>query len=310
MVESRGEAPVESQAILFADISGSTSLYDRLGDVVARDLVAQCLEAMTAEVAGHGGTLVKTIGDEILASFAGADAAVAAACSIQKALSGGIPGAAVALSVRIGIHYGPVIREHGDIFGDAVNVAARITALALPGEILASREATDACGAAGGPTLSPAAWPLRRAAIKGKDEPLELRRIAWAVDEVDDGTRVRETQFTQWHRAPERLLLRYGDREVAVDAGRPSAVLGRGDSSQIPVASKLASRQHARVDFALGRFILADQSVNGTYVRFADGQEVRLQREHLILRGSGIISLGQPVDDAAQDRVLFEVRKA
>jgi adenylate cyclase len=301
-------APVKSQAILFADISNSTRLYDRLGDVVARDLVARCLEAMTAEVGGHGGTLVKTIGDEILATFPGAEAAVAAACSIQRDLSGGIPGATVALSVRIGIHYGPVILEHGDVFGDAVNVAARITAMALPAEILASREATDACGTAGGPTLSPPAWPMRRATIKGRDEPLELRRIAWAVDQ-DDATRIIGTQFTQWQKAPERLFLRYADREFSVDAARPQAILGRGGSSQIPVASKLASRQHARVDFTLGRFILADQSVNGTYVRFADGQEVRLQREHLILRGSGIISLGQPVDDAAQDGVSFEVQK-
>ena len=64
--------PVECQAILFADISDSTSLYDKLGDIAARDLVAQCLETMTGEVVGHGGTLIKTIGDEILATFPGA----------------------------------------------------------------------------------------------------------------------------------------------------------------------------------------------------------------------------------------------
>ncbi len=301
--------PVECQAILFADISDSTSLYDKLGDIAARDLVAQCLEAMTGEVVGHGGTLIKTIGDEILATFPGADLALTAACSIQTTLSRGIPGAAVALSVRIGIHFGPVIRESGDIFGDAVNVAARITEMALPGEILASRDAADACSA-GGPTLSPAAWPLRGAPIKGKDEPLELRRIAWAVDEVDDGTRIRETQFTQLRRAPERLILRCGDREVVVDATRPTAILGRDDSIEVMVANKLASRRHARIDFNLGRFVLADGSVNGTYVRFADGHEVRLQREQLILRGSGVISLGQRIAEASEDQVMFEVRNA
>src|SRR5262249_34474396 len=174
--------------------------------------------------------------------------------------------------------------------------------------ILASREATDACAAGGGPTLSPAASPLRRAPIKGKNEPVELRRIAWAVEEVDEGTRIRETQLTQLlRRSAGRLVLRYGEREIAVDAARPAAVLGRGEASEIAVATKLASRQHARVDLTLGRFVLTDQSVNGTYVRFSDGEVVRLQREHLILRASGVISLGQPIVDAVQDPVTFEI---
>jgi adenylate cyclase len=301
---------VECQAILFADISGSTSLYEKLGDIAARELVARCLEAMTAEVTGQGGTLIKTIGDEILTTFPDADSALAAACGIQTALNKGIPGAAVALSVRIGVHFGPIIRGVDDIFGDAVNVAARITGMALPGEILASADAIKASSTAHGPTLSPTASPLRRAVIKGKEEPLALVRITWAAEELDDGTRIRETELTEVRRPPQRLILRYGEREVAVDAARPAVTLGRGGSSEIAVASKHASRHHARVEYTRGRFVLADQSVNGTYVRFADGQEVRLQREQLILRGSGTIGLGLPISEEIQGAVMFEVRLA
>jgi adenylate cyclase len=298
---------VESAAILFADISDSTSLYDRLGDRAARERVARCLQEMTTEVLAHGGTVIKTIGDEIMATFPLADCALASACGIQAALAAGIPNAEVALTVRIGVHYGPLIREAGDVFGDAVNVAARIAAMALPGEILTSQETIHACDAARGTMASLMVVPMRRASIKGKEEPLKLMRVAPVDDATDDHTRVFETQVTRTRRFTERLLLRYGDFQVTVDAARTGVVLGRGDSCEIMVNHKLASRQHARVEFSKGRFVLVDLSVNGTYVRLSDGVPVRLQRENLILRGSGIISLGQPIVEETPEQVRFTV---
>jgi class 3 adenylate cyclase len=302
-------ATVESAAILFADISGSTSLYDRLGDLVARELVARCLQEMTTEVLAHGGMVVKTIGDEIMATFPLADCALASACGIQTTLAAGMPNAGVALTVRIGVHYGSLIREAGDVFGDAVNVAARITAMALPGEILTSQETIHACDAARGTMAGLMVLPMRRAPIKGKEAPLKLMRVAPVDGTTDDHTRVFETQLTRMRRFTERLLLRYGDRQVTVDAAHTGAVLGRGDSCEIVVNHKLASRQHARIEFSMGRFVLADLSVNGTYVRLSDGVPVRLQRENLILRGAGIISLGQPIEEETPEQVRFEVAR-
>jgi len=302
-------ATVEQAAILFADISDSTGLYDKLGDRVARELVARCLQAMTTEVRFHGGTVIKTIGDEIMATFPLADFALASACGIQVALTAGMPDAEVALAVRIGVHYGPLILEAGDVFGDAVNIAARITAMALPGEILTSQETIHACNPARGTMASLMVLPMRRAPIKGKGEPLKLMRVAPVDDATEDHTSVLETQVTRTRRFPERLLLRYGDRQVTVDAARTGAILGRGDACEIVVNHKLASRQHARVEFSLGRFVLVDLSVNGTYVRLSDGAPVRLLRENLILRGSGIISLGQPIVGETPNQVRFEVAR-
>ncbi len=112
--------------MLFADISGSTMLYETLGNRLARELVVRCLGMMTARLAAHRGTLIKTIGDEIMCTFPAAEAALRAACDMQDAVESGKPGGDTPMYIRIGFNYGEVIREANDVHGDAVNVAARI----------------------------------------------------------------------------------------------------------------------------------------------------------------------------------------
>src|ERR1051325_580839 len=130
---SRPECPY---VVLFADLAGSTALYERLGDVAARRIVADCLSRAAAVVSEHGGHLVKTIGDEILATFATADAGATGAEGLVRALSVPSSGAAGELGMHVGFHLGPVIEEDGDAFGSTVNVAARVVGLAKMGEIL------------------------------------------------------------------------------------------------------------------------------------------------------------------------------
>ena len=73
--------------VLFADIGGSTALYERLGDVKARKQVAACLSTVTGHVKRSGGEVIKTIGDEVMCTFADAEAAVNPAIGMQKALA-------------------------------------------------------------------------------------------------------------------------------------------------------------------------------------------------------------------------------
>ena len=119
----------ETLAILFADIAGSTALYENLGDTKARELVSACTSILTREMAKYKGRLIKTIGDEIMCVFPTAEGAAQAACDMQSSLEKEKPGGDVAMYVRVGFHYGEVISENNDVFGDAVNVAARITAV-------------------------------------------------------------------------------------------------------------------------------------------------------------------------------------
>ena len=170
----------EQLAILFADISGSTMLYETLGNAAARQMVVRCLAMMTDRLAAHRGTLIKTIGDEIMCTFPSAGDALRAACDMQEAVENGKPGGETPMYIRVGFNCGEVIREADDVHGDAVNVAARITEVARARQILATHAAVDALP----PDLRDKARHIRRAAIKGRQEELDLFQIIWRADDT------------------------------------------------------------------------------------------------------------------------------
>ena len=293
---------VEKLAILFADISGSTALYETLGDAKARDLVARCLAIMTHTLTQYQGELVKTIGDEIMCVFASSQAALLAACDMQEAVERDRPGGKASMFVRIGFHYGEVIRDDNDVFGDAVNVAARITGVARARQILATLAAVDALP----PHLRGKARQIRRAAVKGKQEALDIFEIIWQKDDMDV-TRVSMPARVRPLDLREKLVLRHLEQKYTLDLQKRSAMLGRGNTCQIVVADDFASRQHARVEYRDGKFILSDLSINGTYVRFADGHVLHAVQEEILLRGAGSISLGRAFFEPAAKLIEFEI---
>ena len=122
-------AKTTNVTILFADISGSTRLYELLGDAPARAKVASCLKLLTDVTERYGGTVIKTIGDEIMCTYPDAETAVNAACEMHEILMDDITetvSGLISLAIRVGLHHGPAILEAGDVYGDAVNVAARL----------------------------------------------------------------------------------------------------------------------------------------------------------------------------------------
>jgi len=125
-------------AILFADVVGSTRLFEILGDVAARDKVSICIEIMRRGTEQHGGSVVKTMGDEIMATFADCDAAIDAAVEMQAAIAGhpDLEVEGQQITIRIGCHFGPVVIETRDVFGAAVHTANRMTSQAKAGQII------------------------------------------------------------------------------------------------------------------------------------------------------------------------------
>ena len=295
----------EKLAVLFADICGSTSLYEKLGDNEARRLIAKCIAAMLDKVSTSRGTLVKTIGDEIMCTFPEAANAMSAACAMQEAVENGDHGNDPPMHIRIGFHYGDVIREDEDIFGDTVNVASRIASITRAGQILTSRAASDSLP----PALREQATQIMRAELKGKQEQLDIFNIAWEADDTQR-TRIGTPASRRTQENDSELTLRYREQSIKLDGQRQSALLGRDHACDLPVKNDFASRQHARVEFRNGKFVLTDQSTNGTYVRFADGQTVRLAREDLVLHSSGAISLGQPSFESPDNLVEFSTMTA
>lgn len=291
----------EKLAVLFADISGSTSLYDKLGDELARRLIAGCMAVMTREMSAHGGTLIKTIGDEIMCTFPTALAAFEAACAMQNAVEKARPGGSGhPMYIRVGFHYGDVIREEGDVYGDTVNVAARVTSITRARQIMATRAATDTLPA----ELRGRVRQIMRAELRGKQEALDVLQVLWEQDDTM-ATRIGLPQFRKPADIRNELLLRYRQQTVTLNEERRGVVLGREDSCDIVISSNFASRQHARIELSFTKFTLTDHSSNGTYVRFSDGQVIQLAREQIALHGSGSISLGESFSDDPTELIEF-----
>ncbi|MDZ4200651.1 MAG: adenylate/guanylate cyclase domain-containing protein [Gallionella sp.] len=288
-------------AVMFADISGSTALYDRLGDEQARRLISACMVVMTQEMSAHGGTLIKTIGDEIMCTFPTPAAACEAACAMQYAVEQARPGgSAHPMYIRIGFHYGEVICEEGDVYGDTVNVAARVTSITRARQILATRAAVEAMPAA----LRTKSRQIMRAELRGKQEALDVFQVSWEQDDTLS-TRIGLPQFRKPSDARTELLLRYRQQVVTLNEQCRSVVLGREDSCDMAIHSNFASRQHARIELSFTKFLLIDHSSNGTYVRFSDGQIISLAHEQIVLHKSGVICLGESFADEPTELIEF-----
>lgn len=284
------EAEGREVAILFADVVGSTQLYESLGDDQARQTVQDCLAIMKDATEQFGGTVIKTMGDEVMATFPTADDAIYAASQMQQrtvSASFAIPGTHVA--IRVGCHYGPVVMENRDIYGGAVHTANRMTSHAKAGQILTTAATMS--------RLSPSWRAVTRqidvAAIRGRIGEMAVYEVIWQPEEA---TSVLPTPgwMTAAGESPARLRLRFQGRELLVGGDdRQAVTLGRSDDNDIVIKGDLISRVHARIELRKNRYVLTDESINGTFVQRDDGSEQYLRRDSMELNGSGIIGMGR-----------------
>jgi class 3 adenylate cyclase len=293
------ESHAQHQTILFADISGSTSLYERLGDTMAQQLIGLRLDKITAVVTAHGGRVVKCIGDELMCAFPAPGDAVRAARAIHDMLEQQTDPGGLRLAVRIGLHHGRVLAKDNDLFGDAVNVAARVTALAKAQQTLTTAQTVE--------TLTPEEATMTRCLdqtpVKGKTEMLKLHEVIWRPDNLTvlHGTRTQSISGLS-----NKLVLIYQNVTHVLQVGDPVAfTLGRDTACRLPIASTLASRQHGKIEHRHGKFVLVDHSANGTYVSLPDIQNLFLHREELPLFGNGVISCGEKIRDNGPHLIHF-----
>jgi class 3 adenylate cyclase len=282
-------------SIVFADISGSTRLYENLGDQVARELVAECLSVMTEHVDKHGGQVIKTIGDEIMCTFPSADSATEAVMGMQEGVTEDLPernpNTPATLTIRVGYHHGPCILEGGDVFGDAVNLAARMAGLAKGGQIITTQDTAEQLP----PVLRSSTRHLDRIPVKGKAQDVDIFEVIWQAEDV---TRMA-TGLLKTEARNAKLRLSYHSDERELNQDMNPFVLGRGKKADMVVNDTMASREHARVECRRGKFILTDMSTNGTYVLTPDGPSF-LRREDVVLSGQGKIALGRELSEATE----------
>ena len=290
-------------AILFADICGSTALYEQMGDKLARQLTSRCLTILKGALITHSGTLIKTIGDEILCTFPTAESALNAACEMQMAIKTDNQSSDHPLYIRIGFHFGEVICEDDDIFGDAVNVAARIAAITRANQIMTTPTVVGSLPL----SLQHKVRNILRTDLKGKQEQMDIFQVMWELEDMGS-TRIGISAYRKPQIESNELVLTSRGATYFVNELNKKLILGRDDNCQVVVKNDFVSRQHANIEFRSGNFILVDHSSNGTYIRSADSV-VRLNREETILRGKGSISLGQPYSDNPSDLIEYSLSK-
>jgi adenylate cyclase len=290
-------------AILFADIAQSTQLYETLGNSVSQAIINRCLNVLITIAKRYEGTLVKTIGDEIMCTFPTADQAVKAGQEMNQSLETLVfeeKPELIAPNIHTGIQYGSVILENGDVFGEAVNVAARLVDLAKQREIVTTAATIETLS----PDLRMQARHIDTTTVKGKSGELDIYEIIWELEDVtvmlDDTVGLPSCKC--------HIQLRLRDVVLQVDENRPSASLGRQPHNDMVVENNRVSRSHARVEYRRGKFVLIDQSTNGTFIAAPGKRAVQIKRDEFPLIGSGVIGLGRKMGADTPDAIHFTVR--
>jgi len=293
------------RAVLFADVCNSTGIYESIGDKQALALINRLFGRLEKKVKANGGTVVKTLGDGMVCQFEGADGAFRAACEMQKAaVSMTMPVGQSRLEIKIAWNYGPVVIERTDVFGDTVNVCARLANLANAGQVFTTKQTVEALS----PGLRTRARELPPAKLRGRVEKVTVFEVMWRDDPdvtaVDLGEAMQTRGGGQWV-----MKLTYGGDSVNVD-GAGNVRLGRDKTNEVVVASSLASRVHARVFGREGNFFIADQSSNGTFL-LIDGssRELRLRREETMMGERGWIGLGKSAATHGPHMVRYRLER-
>jgi len=295
----------ETLAVLFADISRSTQLYDSLGDTVALQTIGRCISSLAQVITENSGTVIKTIGDEIMGTFPGVDGAVLAAAGIQEAVAAEFPEESNHLLFRIGLHFGETVKKEGDVFGDTVNVAARLVKLANPGQILTSEATVQSLAT----DLSSRVRLLGTFPIKGKQEMLKVYEILLSETHKDPELTLAPEHSPTLEMPQVYLLLQHHDKEILLHESGDIIQMGRDPAHKLVINDKMASRNHAQVEYSHGRFVLTDSSTNGTFVLTNEGETIHLHRDDLRLQGNGKINFGRDFSADAPDVVEYFLHK-
>lgn len=286
--------------VVFADVSGSSRLYKRVGNDEAARRIGAIVDRLIATTEEHGGVVVKTIGDEVMAHFTTPDDAHAAGIAFQRAGEDELP-------IRVGMAWGSVIEKDGDLFGEAVNDAAAVVEIARSRQILTTDAHRRQLSVEKRESLS----RFDEVRLKGERGTTTLYRVEW--DQLESGEESKSTLIRpEIDTTRSCLTLRHplpdgGESCLTLAPDEAPLHIGRDPRTcRILTPSRSASRDHCHLTFHHGNFVLVDHSTNGTYVRSSDGREVYLRRSELPLQGSGEIAFGERLEEAGSV-LRFEV---
>jgi adenylate cyclase len=283
-------------AVLFAELIGTAELYASAGDAAAHATIVSALEKLGAVAAACGARVLKTIGARMMVLAPSADIAARVALAMQETACE-LPAIAEGrLALGVGFHYGPVIPDQDDVFGDTVNLAARLVEQAAKGQILFAAETAGELSARHRRLMR----RLYELPVKGRSEEVALCELVWRADQAP-------TMYPAHPTIPlhPKLRLKYHGKKLMLRDSHDAFTIGRAAECALVVVDGEVSRHHCTIQRRSDHFILADQSTNGTYVTVEGEGEVLLKREELTLRKRGWISLGGPRGAASEALEFF-----
>ena len=163
--------------VMFTDIKGSTAYFEKYGDVAGLMMVHQCNDMLRLIVEKHGGRVIKTIGDAIMATFEDCAESVQASIEMQKGLIdfNAPKPEQDHVFIRIGLNYGAGIVRTNDVFGDVVNVASRVESVAVPEQIVISESLREQVEKVNRFKVQ----HIGRFSLKGKEGDHDLYEVVW-----------------------------------------------------------------------------------------------------------------------------------
>jgi len=292
--------------VVFADLVGSTGIFERLGDETAGRFVTQLTGALSKTFEQHSGRVVKLLGDGLFVVFPNEGDAVEACIAIQKRLQEKpvYPGGErKPVQMQMGVEAGEVVEIAGDCYGDAVNSAARLADLAGADQILTTQRVRD--------TLPPLQQGQLRTLgpmyLRGKNEVTEVFRVEWQTRHDADETVMGVSMF-KTAKASQLELSSLG-QTMRLEPQGEKLTLGRATTASLSINDSRVSRVHATVEWRGGHFVLGDNSSFGTWVYMGNQTEpVVLRRTECYLVGHGQIALGCERDAESAPLVMFSVK--
>lgn len=296
---------VATQAIMFADVSGSSAIYKQHGNQLAKQVIDGAIDLMRTMTEGNGGVVVKTIGDEIMARFEDAEDACRAASAIQQESHLIRPNReGEEIAIRIGMAFGHTLVDGDDVFGDTVNDAAYVARIARGNQILVTQAMMDALPL----RLRERCQQFDRVNIKGDESSSLIYRFVWETPSQIQATQVMPASQMTQRISTRRLELEYLQQVFVISSEDVPFAIGRDNrKAHLHVDSSFASRDHCHIELRRGKFVLVDHSTNGTYVQAPDQPEIYLRREELPLIGEGTIAIGRPAGQGAELTIRYRL---
>ncbi len=300
--------PQRHVCALYADISGSKQLYDRLNEAEAMQAFERCFNRMERAISSFNGRVVKHIGDQLMAVFDTAEDGMRAACEMQLRVEKLPAVSGIKLAIGIGFHYGPMAGGGNDSSGDTVKVASRLVKLAKDGQIVTSAPTVDALP----DYLGKATLALESATVKLHEEAIPVYAIVWQTVAAQvarlemGGPTLSMPPSVPAEPQAVRLRLLHNGREIRLGPEKPVLTMGRDVKCDLVIKNPHASRNHCRIELRRNVFVLIDKSTNGTHVGPDAEPGFLLKGNEFVLHGRGCISFGLPGERELADVIAYE----